>query len=564
MKTTKVFSTALFITVTLVLVSFVSGCSGKLSNAVVRRNYQAAENLIRQGVDVNKASIGTKWTPLMFAVREGDIEMVRLLLDNNASVNATNFQGCSPLHIAVKGNNVEIASLLIAEGADPASSREVNYSGIIGNVLFHAQSPEMIKLLIDNGADPNSQNRLGKTPLLNAVMTGNLVAVKSLVEYGADINMSDKGGVSPLIVAILYGDDELFSWLLELGAKVNTSININGSPLHAAAYSEHKDFARRLIEVGAKPADIGISAEAGLATAVTYKWSGDYLFSQEKYDEALEHYRLAQDHFDKALFRMDGTVGRIIQDYYVNIAYQDFSRDKMFSPYNYRLHSQIVVIIRRDDSDPFRFNETTYTAIRAVLEEKIEQSRKMLDETIKQIEAARNLAEARFGRDPRAEKASPLLAEKLCLVELEDHHKFWKRYCYAIDKHFEKPVRQLVSDRLYRALQESRIFREVIYTQPPDPADKGAERLVLRGRIVEFYGCPDNMALASSTEATVTLRAELVSSRDGRTWWEYYKKHEKKGPLAITGKTALGTLDKCMNEAVADLVKSLKTALSEM
>ncbi|QEA13629.1 ankyrin repeat domain-containing protein [Comamonas flocculans] len=89
-----------------------------LMMAAMRGNLQAARTLIARDADVNK----TGWTPLHYAASssaEGALAMVRLLLEHAAYIDAGSPNGTTPLMMAAQYGQIDVARLLLAEGADP-------------------------------------------------------------------------------------------------------------------------------------------------------------------------------------------------------------------------------------------------------------------------------------------------------------------------------------------------------------------------------------------------------------------------------------------------------------
>ncbi len=62
------------------------------------------------------------YTPLMFAARQSDLASAKLLLDRGADVNAESAADGSPLVIATAAGHEDLALLILAAGADPASA----------------------------------------------------------------------------------------------------------------------------------------------------------------------------------------------------------------------------------------------------------------------------------------------------------------------------------------------------------------------------------------------------------------------------------------------------------
>ena len=98
------------------------------------------------------------------AVRQGNSDTVRFLIDNGASIDVLDgTAGESPVEIAVKKFHIDIVDLLLARGAD------VNARGLGGKTaLYGAARQHQIEIahrLIAGGADVNLKTDDGDVPL---------------------------------------------------------------------------------------------------------------------------------------------------------------------------------------------------------------------------------------------------------------------------------------------------------------------------------------------------------------------------------------------------------------
>jgi ankyrin repeat protein len=78
--------------------------------------------------------------------------------------------------------------------------------------------------LIEEGESPNSVGHHGYTPVMRAIHSNELSAVKVLFGFGADLSKVDGNGSSVIHIAAEAGDEEAIKWLLN-----KSSININST-----------------------------------------------------------------------------------------------------------------------------------------------------------------------------------------------------------------------------------------------------------------------------------------------------------------------------------------------
>jgi ankyrin repeat protein len=90
-----------------------------------------ARELLARGADVNQVARNPmRVQPLHSAAAAKSLELVRLLVEAGAPVNAQQQQGWTPLHAAVQHNDVEMTRYLLANGADPKLQNDAGKSAI--------------------------------------------------------------------------------------------------------------------------------------------------------------------------------------------------------------------------------------------------------------------------------------------------------------------------------------------------------------------------------------------------------------------------------------------------
>lgn len=204
-----------------------------LMYAATSGNVEVAKLLMDKGADAHaKMNFGD--TVLMYAAESGSLDLVKLVLDKGVDVNAKDTTGNTALRYAVgtklgdlnddmhvyyesTGQSVdpEIVKLLIEKGADVNAENDLGQTVLMG--AAKGRHPEVLRILVDKGAEVNLKDKEGHTALMHAARRGTLSGVKLLVERGADV--SGKYGQMALSLASARNQPEIVKYLKACGAE---------------------------------------------------------------------------------------------------------------------------------------------------------------------------------------------------------------------------------------------------------------------------------------------------------------------------------------------------------
>jgi uncharacterized protein len=132
---------------------------GKLTKAAYKGNADEVEQLLKNGVNPNQRQMGI--TALMTACNRGHVDVVRILLDKGADVNAKDWEGWTAL---------------MAASAGAAHDNNQNKE---------ERCLEIVKLLMDRGANVNQKGRRLQTALKDADDAGHKRVKELLIQCGA-------------------------------------------------------------------------------------------------------------------------------------------------------------------------------------------------------------------------------------------------------------------------------------------------------------------------------------------------------------------------------------------
>lgn len=237
--------------------------------AAERGQTRGAEMLTEAGADVAAQDYQGD-TPLHLAVAAGwdpEVKTAALLLQHGAPVNARNKDGDTPLLAACEKTYGDFAyKLLLAHGAD------VTVRGKDGRTALHMGGGwPMIAALYAHGADVNARDEQGRTPLHVAANVDSFAWSASLLAHGADVNARDRAGQTPLWLAAQAGYTKTPKVLLAAkGAAVDVADSHGQTPLWAAAREGHMETVALLLARGARAGAPDSARETPLDAAILH------------------------------------------------------------------------------------------------------------------------------------------------------------------------------------------------------------------------------------------------------------------------------------------------------
>ena len=217
----------------------------------------------------NNSPDGT--TPLHWAVRANDLAQVNKLLAAGADVKAANRYGITPLYLACENANAAMIERLLKAGADANSVSTEGETALM--TVARTGVVEAARILLEHGAKVDAREQWhGQTALMWAVDERHPAMVRELIAHGADVNAVSNvnhwerqntseprekwlplGGLTPLLFAARQGCVECAGILLEAGAGINTTDPDGISPTLLSIINGHYDVAAFLLNKGADP-----------------------------------------------------------------------------------------------------------------------------------------------------------------------------------------------------------------------------------------------------------------------------------------------------------------------
>ncbi|XP_004643472.1 ankyrin repeat and SOCS box protein 3 [Octodon degus] len=198
------------------------------------------------------------------AARQGNVKLLRKLLKKGRSIDVADNRGWMPIHeaayhnsieclrilirAAVENGQIDVVRLLLQHGANVNGSHSMCGWNSLHQASFQ-ENVEVMKLLLKRGANKECPDDFGITPLFLAAQYGKLESLNTLISSGANVNCQALDKATPLFIASQEGHTKCVELLLSSGADPDLCCNEDGwqLPIHAAAQMGHTKILDLLI-----------------------------------------------------------------------------------------------------------------------------------------------------------------------------------------------------------------------------------------------------------------------------------------------------------------------------
>lgn len=234
---------------TLILLAALASTPSPLHDAVQHNDAEALRAALHHHTDLEVRFEDR--TPLALAAGSAAPEILELLLDAGADVNALGPGNTTPLMRAAYYGNALAVSLLLNHHADLRMEADSGYAAF-DYALESGQEGIMQTLIQSYLSISTNTAEKHSLKLISAVIADDISRVNQLLGDN-HANHHNLTGYAPLPLAVRLRRSSIVELLLSRGANPNIGNDGNdeAGPLHQAARGGHADLAKRLLSAGA-------------------------------------------------------------------------------------------------------------------------------------------------------------------------------------------------------------------------------------------------------------------------------------------------------------------------
>ena len=235
----------------------------------------------RKGADVNKPE---GYSPIIVSIRNQHLEIAKLLISEGAKLNIENTYCIESFEIALEQKNIKMVEFLLSYGINVNNKCTSRLKYEKGETLFEKmlfdKKPELAEMLLSHGAKIETTGKKAFEIIHYALYKEYYGIVKLLIRSGIDVNIKDEYNHSLFYWEVREGREQGVKFLLSMGANIITE-DLNSFLSHAVK-NWHVGILKILIENGA---DINFKTDDGqslieIASERDYPYLAELLISK--------------------------------------------------------------------------------------------------------------------------------------------------------------------------------------------------------------------------------------------------------------------------------------------
>ena len=210
--------------------------------------------LLNNGASVDASNRKGK-TALMKAADKGRTNAVLLLIKHGAHVNQQDDEGRTPLMYAADEGHTEVVRILLAAGADPQTRDKDGATALaMAEDEKHAATADVLRSASAASSAPvvALSGKAARRAVLHSAYSGE-TRLQQLLADGTPIDSTDKDGETALMVAAEKGQTDAVRLLLQHGAQIDLADKEGKTALMYAAEEGRTEVTKTLLDAGADP-----------------------------------------------------------------------------------------------------------------------------------------------------------------------------------------------------------------------------------------------------------------------------------------------------------------------
>lgn len=181
-------------------------------------------------------------------IRAKDVDAVKGCIDRGQNLEVLSHRQWTPLMQAAHLGLTDIVNVLIEAGADIEACDPRNKENAF-SLATEGGYIEVMDVLLKAGADIEHRIDQGETSLWVATYWNEAETVQWLIEHGAKLDAQKESGETALFMAVDNKDEAIIDLLLAAGARLDITNNQGQTPIDTAVADDNLELATRLTRV---------------------------------------------------------------------------------------------------------------------------------------------------------------------------------------------------------------------------------------------------------------------------------------------------------------------------